>query len=32
VEGFVFGDPREVALKGFAKPVRVVPVDWRRSR
>jgi class 3 adenylate cyclase len=30
--GFVLGDPREVALKGFTKPVRVVSVDWRRSR
>jgi class 3 adenylate cyclase len=24
------GEPREVSLKGLAKPVRVVAVDWRR--
>jgi class 3 adenylate cyclase len=28
-DGFGFGEPREVSLKGFAKPVQVVPVDWR---
>ena len=32
VDGFSLGEPREVSLKGFAKPVRVLPVDWRRSR
>lgn len=26
----VTGEPREVSLKGLAKPVRVVSVDWRR--
>jgi len=31
VTGLALGEPREVSLKGFAKPVRVVPVDWRRS-
>jgi hypothetical protein len=23
------GDPREVSLKGFAHPVRVVAIDWK---
>ncbi len=27
----VDGEPREVSLKGLAKPVRVVAVDWRPS-
>lgn len=26
---FAVGDEREVALKGIAQPVRVVPVEWR---
>jgi class 3 adenylate cyclase len=29
VEGLVVGEPREVSLKGLAKPVRVAAVDWR---
>jgi class 3 adenylate cyclase/tetratricopeptide (TPR) repeat protein len=29
LEGVTVGDPREVSLKGFAKPVPVVSVDWR---
>jgi class 3 adenylate cyclase len=28
-EGVVTGEPREVSLKGLAKPVLVVAVDWR---
>ena len=31
VDGVVLGEPREVSLKGFTAPVRVVPVDWRSS-
>jgi class 3 adenylate cyclase/tetratricopeptide (TPR) repeat protein len=31
VDELSLGEPREVSLKGFAKPVQVVPVDWRRS-
>jgi class 3 adenylate cyclase len=27
----VTGEPREVSLKGLAKPVRIVAVDWRGS-
>jgi class 3 adenylate cyclase len=30
IEGLVLGEPREVSLKGFARPVQVVSVDWRR--
>jgi class 3 adenylate cyclase len=30
LDGFDFGEAREVSLKGLAKPVRVVSVDWRR--
>jgi class 3 adenylate cyclase len=32
-DGFPFGigDEREVALKGIAQPVRVVPVEWRSN-
>jgi class 3 adenylate cyclase len=26
-----FGEPREVSLKGLAKPINVVEVDWKRS-
>jgi class 3 adenylate cyclase len=26
------GEPREVSLKGLAKPVRVVAVDWKAAR
>jgi class 3 adenylate cyclase/tetratricopeptide (TPR) repeat protein len=29
LEGVAVRDPREVSLKGFAKPVPVVSVDWR---
>ncbi len=29
LEGLILGESREVSLKGFAQPVRVVPVDWR---
>ena len=31
VEGLTLGEAREVSLKGFAAPVRVVPVDWRST-
>jgi class 3 adenylate cyclase len=31
VEGLVVGEPREVTLKGIAKPVSVVQVDWRAA-
>ena len=27
----IAGEPREVSLKGLAKPARVVAVDWRRA-
>jgi class 3 adenylate cyclase/tetratricopeptide (TPR) repeat protein len=30
IEDLALGEEREVSLKGLAKPVRVVPVDWRR--
>ncbi|MBA3739485.1 MAG: adenylate/guanylate cyclase domain-containing protein [Actinobacteria bacterium] len=30
IDDVTFGDPRETTLKGFAKPVQVVAVDWRR--
>jgi class 3 adenylate cyclase len=29
IEGIALGDPREVSLKGFAHPVRVVAIDWK---
>jgi len=29
IEGLTVGEPREVSLKGLAKPVRVAAVDWR---
>jgi class 3 adenylate cyclase len=32
VDAVIAGEPREVELKGFAKPVRVVAVDWRAGR
>jgi class 3 adenylate cyclase len=28
--GFAFSDPREVPVKGIAKPVEVVKIDWTR--
>ena len=31
VDGLILGEPREASLKGFAAPVRVVPVDWRST-
>jgi class 3 adenylate cyclase len=31
VDVITTGEPREVELKGFAKPVRVVAVDWRAA-
>jgi class 3 adenylate cyclase len=30
IGGVAFGEPREVTLKGIAKPVQVATVDWRR--
>jgi class 3 adenylate cyclase len=30
LDDFLAGEPREVELKGFTEPVRVVAVDWRR--
>jgi class 3 adenylate cyclase len=30
IGGVAFGEPREVTLKGIAKPVQVAAVDWRR--
>jgi hypothetical protein len=29
IGGVVTGEPREVSLKGLAKPVLIVAVDWR---
>jgi class 3 adenylate cyclase len=31
IDGVTLGEPREVSLKGLAKPVRVAAVDWRRA-
>jgi class 3 adenylate cyclase len=31
LDGYTVGEAREVSLKGFAEPVRVVAVDWRRA-
>ena len=31
IDGVAFGASREVTLKGLAKPVQVVAVDWRRT-
>ena len=30
IAGVALGEEREVSLKGFAEPVHVFPVDWRR--
>jgi class 3 adenylate cyclase len=29
IDGVALGEPREVSLKGLAKPVRVAAIDWR---
>jgi class 3 adenylate cyclase len=29
IDGVAVGEPREVSLKGLAKPVRVAAIDWR---
>jgi hypothetical protein len=31
LEGVSTGEARDVSLKGFARPVRVVSVDWRSA-
>jgi class 3 adenylate cyclase len=31
IDGVALGEPREVSLKGLAKPVRVAAIDWRAS-
>lgn len=31
IDGLVLGEEREVSLKGIAKPVRVVSIDWRAT-
>ena len=31
IDDVASGEPREVSLKGLAKPVQVVAVDWRRT-
>jgi class 3 adenylate cyclase len=31
IDGVALGEPREVSLKGLAKPVRVAAVDWRTA-
>jgi class 3 adenylate cyclase len=31
IEGLGVGEPRDVSLKGLAKPVRIVSIDWRQG-
>jgi class 3 adenylate cyclase len=31
IADIAYGDPRQVSLKGLAKPISIVEVDWKRS-